>query len=147
MASRGEQRLYHIRKAILEILDAGRVDVVVVEGFSYGSKGAAIVDIGGLGWVIRLALWERAVPYVEVPPACLKKYACGTGGAKKEQVLVQAVHRAGRTFADNNQADAWWLYQMGLAHYAPDHPALVRVPATHIEGLKKVPWVELEGRL
>jgi crossover junction endodeoxyribonuclease RuvC len=101
------------------------------------------VDIGELGGVVRLALWEAKVPFVEIPPSCLKKYATGRGNAGKEDVLQAAVIRSGHTFADNNAADAWWLHQMGLAHYVPESPLLVKVPQLHREGLAKVAWVDV----
>jgi len=115
--------------------------VVVIEGYSFGSKGAAVVNIGELGGVIRCHLWEARMPYVEIPPSCLKKYATGKGNASKDDVLQQAVMRSGHTFTDNNAADAWWLHQVALAYYEPTSPLLVKVPAGNREVLGKVAWI------
>lgn len=139
----GMERLSLIRKRVFGY--ACDVDVVVLEGYSFGSRGAAVVNIGELGGVVRLALYEARIPYVEVPPACLKRYATGRGNASKDDVLQQAVIRSGHAFEDNNAADAWWLWQLGLAHYAPKSPLLVRMPKGNQEGLAGVAWVEARG--
>lgn len=139
------ERLAWIRDRIGQLLGDSKA-LVILEGYSYGSKGAAVVNIGELGGVVRLMLYERGVPTVEIPPACLKKYACGRGNASKEDVLQAGVMRSGRTFADNNACDAWWLHQMGLAYYVPASPLLAKVPAGNREALLKVPWVKLPGK-
>jgi len=138
---RGPERLRFLRDEVLAATLA--VDLVVIEGYSYGSKGAAVVNIGELGGVLRLAIYERGLPLVEIPPSCLKKYVCGHGNAKKEDVLQVLVHRSGRTFADNNAADAFGLWQAALAHYEPEHPMMIRMPAGNRTALEKVPWVDV----
>ena len=79
---------------------------------------------------------------MDIPPTNRARYAAGKGNASKDLVLQQAVFRSGRVFDDNNAADAWWLWQMALAHYEPESRLLVKVPKTHLDGLTKVPWVE-----
>lgn len=140
---RGMPRLVHIRDCVLRLIAESAADVVCVEGYSFGSKGAAVVNIGELGGVIRLALHELALPTVEIPPSCLKKYATGKGNASKDDVLQAGVMRSGHTFTDNNACDAFWLHQMALAHYQPDSQLLVKMPAGNREALVKVPWVEI----
>jgi len=139
---RGPERLQWIRDAIIDRTLAIRL--VVIEGYSYGSKGAAVVNIGELGGVLRLAIYERQIPLVEIPPSCLKKYATGKGNASKDDVLQAGVMRSGHTFADNNACDAWWLHQLALAHYEPDNPLLIKMPAGNREGLKKE-WVAVQA--
>lgn len=138
---RSMERLHHLADEVREMCGLP-IDLVVLEGYSYGSKGAAVVNIGELGGVIRLMLFELGIPYVEIPPACLKKYATGRGNAKKDDVLQAGVMRSGRTFIDNNACDAWWLHQMALAHYEPDSPQLVKVPAINRAALDKVVWAD-----
>ena len=146
---RGMERLLRIRDTVSERIEMpGTVqctDLVVIEGYSYGSKGRAAVSLGELGGIVRMFLWEWGTPYVEIPPSCLKKYLCGKGNAGKDDVLQQAVMRSGRVFGDNNQADAWVMWQMALAHYTPDSPLLVPMPAAHRTALDKIEWTELEG--
>lgn len=138
----GPERLSWLRDAIAQRV--AEADVVAIEGYSYGSKGRAVVSIGELGGVLRLWLYEYGPPYVEIPPACLKRYATGRGNASKDDVLQAAVMRSGHVFVDNNAADAWWLWQAALAHYCPDDPRLVGMPKAHLEALRKVMWPELK---
>jgi crossover junction endodeoxyribonuclease RuvC len=95
-------------------------DLIVIEGFSYGSKGRSVFDIAYLGWRIREEL-ERLrtgdnIPWLEVPPSQLKKFATGQGNANKEIILQQVYKRWGVEFSDNNQADAYVLAQIGRAY-------------------------------
>lgn len=140
---RGMGRLRWIRSAVLERVPG--VDLVALEGYSYGSKGRGVINIGELGGVIRLALHEASIPFVEIPPSCLKRYATGKGNASKDDVLQAGVIRSGHTFIDNNACDAWFLWQLALAHYEPGSPLLVRMPKGNQEGLVKVAWVDVRS--
>jgi hypothetical protein len=66
----------------------------------------------------------------------LKKFATGVGNAKKDAMLVGAV-RAGYAGQDNNEADAFWLRQMGLYHLGA---AEVPLTAYRTEAVQKVAW-------
>lgn len=95
-------------------------DLIVIEGFSYGSKGRSVFDIAYLGWRIREELeWLKEqdnISWLEVPPSQLKKFATGQGNANKEIILQQVYKRWGVEFSDNNQADAYVLAQIGRAY-------------------------------
>lgn len=125
-------RLYYMQPA----------ELVLIEGYSYGSKNGG-ERLGELGGVVRLNLYGRGIPYVEVPPTSLKKYATGVGNASKDAVLISGVKRSGIEFTDNNACDAFWLRQMGLAHYAPDHPELIAMPQLNMTALDVIDWPEL----
>jgi crossover junction endodeoxyribonuclease RuvC len=138
---RGVHRLDYLEARIMGLC-AG-ADAVAIEGYSYGSSNKAH-QIGELGGVVRLGLRRAGVPFVEIPPTCRMKYATGKGQADKDKVLSQAVLRSGRAMS-NDEADAWWLWQMLLAHYWPEDPALVIVPKIHRDALAGVEWVNLKG--
>jgi crossover junction endodeoxyribonuclease RuvC len=136
---RGMARLAWIESVILALVDDA--DLVVIEGYSFGSKGAAVFNIAELGGVVRLALWRRRAPYVEIAPSVVKKLATGKGNAPKEMVLVEAVKRLGYTGSDNNESDALWLRQAALHHY--QLPGRCELPKAHLEALRTVEWPEL----
>ncbi len=140
---KGMQRLAHLRDHLLAVCHGPlgltvRVDLVVIEGYSMGTarQSSHAHGLGELGGVVRLSLWEAGVPYVDVPPACLKKYATGAGNSRKEAVLIAAVKR-GAEVRDNNEADAWWLRAMGMD--ALGFPT-VAVPQLHRKALVTVAW-------
>lgn len=152
----GPERLAWIRDAVLDrcrvhlyrggyapdSTDPDVADLVVLEGYAYGRPNQAH-QIGELGGVIRVALWEARVPYVEVPPAVLKKYATGHGNAGKGEVMASAIRRLGYEGHDDNEADADWLRTMALDHYGLSR---IILPAAHREALGKVDWPELGER-
>lgn len=140
-ARSGAERLFYMQKMIDQATEAA--DVVCLEGYAFGRPNQAH-QIGELGGVVRLTLYARRRPFVEIPPAVVKKLATGNGGAKKEAVLVEAVKRLEYPGADNNCADALWILQAALHHYGL--PGAVRLPKTHLDALAKVKWPEIHPR-
>lgn len=110
--SKGMRRLVEIREALCSAGGLAAADLVVIEGYSYAS-GHQAHQMGELGGWIRLNLHMADIPYVEVAPATLKKFATGKGNAGKDQMVATAA-RSGCPADDNNAVDAWWLYQMAL---------------------------------
>lgn len=90
------------------------VDVhVFLEGYAFARPNQAH-QLGELGGVVRYRLWDAGVPYTDVAPAALKKFATSKGNAKKPDML-DASRRAGYEGSnDDNCVDAWWLRQFGL---------------------------------
>lgn len=112
--------------------------LVVIEDFAFAAKGRAIFDIGGLGWVIRMALHENGIPYALVSPTALKKYATGKGNANKDAMRDAARDRFGMVAGvTSDECDAAWLRAMGLDHLG--HPP-VAMPAVNRAALAKVAW-------
>lgn len=138
-ASRGMERLGWIECAVLRT--AGMADLVVLEGYSFASKGRATFSLGELGGIVRLALWRTGTPFVEVAPGTLKKYATGRGNAGKEEVLAAAIRRLDYQGHDDNEADALWLREMALDYYSGG--ATSRVPKAHRLALGAVEWPEI----
>jgi Holliday junction resolvasome RuvABC endonuclease subunit len=141
---RGFDRIERINSAIWEHFGPGKPSehetVVVIEGYSFGSIGRAVYDIAELGGVTRYLFHERGLRYVEVPPATLKKFATGKGNAGKDEVLAAAIRRFGFAGSNNNEADAWMLFQMGRAAYCS--PPIVPTDYQR-EALAKIEWPEL----
>jgi crossover junction endodeoxyribonuclease RuvC len=133
---RGMPRLRWIRDKVAQCVTLA--DLVVIEGYSYGSKGRAVVNIGELGGVVRLALSDAGVPYVEIPPPCLKKLATGKGNTPKEAVLAAAIQRLGYGGYDHNEADALWLLEAARQQY--ELAGRVSLPQVHLAALAKVQW-------
>lgn len=139
----GTRRLNWFRD---QIIDAGRYyrpDLAVLEGYAYGmARGASQQhSLGELGGVVRLALHDLRIPFVDVAPASLKKYATGRGNAKKEEVLVAAVKRLGYHGSNHNVADAMWLRQMAADHY--ETPGAVQMPKAQRAALEAVEWPQI----
>jgi crossover junction endodeoxyribonuclease RuvC len=135
-ARRGMERLDTIARRVQSL--ARGVELVVIEGPSYASKGSSLFQIAGLNEVVRFMLYRMGVPYVDVPPGTLKKWATGSGAAKKVDMVVTARERYGLCgTTDDNESDAYLLWAM--ARHAYGEP--VREPTKYqTEALGKVNW-------
>lgn len=125
----GAKRLAYFRDAFTDLfVDGGRPQLVVLEGYSYASQNNREV-MGELGGVIRLTFHDTAVTHVVAAPSTRMQYATGKGMAPKEAVMAEAIRRLDYQGQSYDEADALWLREMALAHYAPD--LAVEVPAQH----------------
>lgn len=118
---RGNDRLQFIRERIALRLEGCKG--VGIEGYAMGSKFNREA-MGELGGIIRLLIWERGIPYVNIAPTALKKFATGNGGkGEKGLVMVEVFKRYGISVEDNNQADAIVLAHMAEHHFEGKSPA------------------------
>lgn len=158
--STGPERLAEIRKAVLTATHPAQLgsgprcfecigvenrplffygthpDLVVIEGYSYASGNKAH-DVGEMGGVVRLALYEAGLPFHVVSPSTIKIAACGKGNASKDDVLLAAVRRLDYGGNSKDEADSLWLYRLTM-HALGGEP--LPVPAAHLKALKALPW-------
>ena len=134
-ALRGMARLDVIARHVTDLFAPHPVDLVVIEGYSMGSKGRAVIDLAELGGIIRHRLHCARQPYIEVPPQTLKIYATGSGHADKTGMVVAARERLAYGGIQADEADALWLRAFG--HDLLGTP-LVVLPKTHRRALDAV---------
>ncbi len=94
------------------------------EGYSFSSKGAALFDLGELGGVIDLAIYDlandqlksKAIQYYKIPAGVHKKLVIKNGNAKKgttkaqkQQYLDLITKHTGEVFLDDNIADSYMI--------------------------------------
>lgn len=91
------------------------VDLVVLEGFSFGSRGRALFEIAGLGYLVRYRLKKHGIPFVLVSPSQLKKFVSGVGTAPKSVIIKEIFKRWKFDTNDDNIADACVLAHIGAA--------------------------------
>jgi Holliday junction resolvasome RuvABC endonuclease subunit len=132
---RGMPRIDDIARQVQSL--ARGADLVVIEGYSFGSQGRATFDVAELGGCVRFLLHRLGMQYVDVPPATLKKFATGKGNSPKDAMIAEAIRRFGFAGFDNNEADAYLLWC--LARHAYGVP-VVDVPKVQAEAAGKVAW-------
>lgn len=121
----GYARLRPMAAAVLRLL--AQHDLVIIEGYDPHPRGyLALVRAAEIGGMVRAGLVELNIPFIDVPPSTLKKFACGKGNAPKPDV-VEAARAAGANPSSDDEADAFWLQSIG------------RTLARSLEGLQAVP--------
>lgn len=132
----GDRRYVRIRDAIEHYLCQAtswrgqtrqiRYDLAMIEAVPpYATSTASLERVHG---VAREVLARYGVPFVYVSPTTLKLYAVGDGKAEKQQ-MIDALPPALAKTATDDEADAWWLADMGrtaggdivLWHTLPEH--------------------------
>lgn len=86
-------------------------DIIVIEGFGFATQQG--IQLGGIGWGIRMALARRGFKYIEVAPGQLKKFATGKGNTKKENMILPIHKNWGFEHSSDNVRDAYVLAQIG----------------------------------
>jgi crossover junction endodeoxyribonuclease RuvC len=114
-------------------------DLIVIEGFSYGSKGRSLFDIAYLGWRIREDLEQLkvdgGVPWIEPAPDSVKKFASNKGTSTKDVMIKEVYKRWGFDTDSDDLADAYVLAQIGRA-YLGDTEGLTAFQQEVITNLK-----------
>ncbi|HEX2905049.1 MAG TPA: hypothetical protein VHO01_16465 [Jatrophihabitans sp.] len=91
--------------------------LAVIESPSFGSKGGAAHERGGLWWGVAGTLADMAVPIATVAPTSRALYATGNGRADKKEVIAAVRGRHPEVdIPDDNVADALTLAAMGARH-------------------------------
>jgi crossover junction endodeoxyribonuclease RuvC len=137
------QRLMEIRSEILNVTLTNEIRAAVIEGYAFGARNSQAHKIGELGGVIRLALFEAGIPYVEVPPTSRAKFATGRGNAAKTEVISAVSARTGIIWVGkgaDDMCDAWLLEEMGWTSLGMGH---YDWPKLSMDSLKNVDWSPL----
>jgi crossover junction endodeoxyribonuclease RuvC len=103
-----------------KIAEDFKPDLILIEGYSYGSSGRAIISLAELGIMVRDRLSGTST-LVEVPPTTLKKFITGKGNASKVQIASTLAKKYDISFTSDNHADAYGLAQLGLAYFKPEN--------------------------
>ena len=84
---KGPKRLDLISSTIADTVKEEKIDVVIIEGYSFASRSGQAFSIGELGGVVRTTLYRMGIPFIEIPPTCRAKFATGKGNASKNEVV------------------------------------------------------------
>jgi len=136
-SSRGDARLPDLGRAFRHQLRAWPVALMVLELPGRFKSADAALGVGMAHGIVREILAEFRVPVAFIAPAVLKMFATGKGNADKAEMVIAAnqarnADGTGQEITDHNQADAWWLRQMGLWKYGARH--LDEIGATDFDG-------------
>lgn len=112
-------RIIRYRKLISRVLEClhplGMPDVILLEGYSFGSKGSAVITMGEFGGLLRESLFDHYMDSIkEVSPTTLKQFATGSGKGNKDLVMAHVAKRWGVIYQTSDEADAYVLARIGM---------------------------------
>lgn len=110
------ERVRQMRDFVVgDILDFGTpVDFVMKEAIGTSMVWTAISIAKGHA-LIEDELVRRGIPFAEIAPNTLKKFATGNGLSTKSQMSVAAAKLGYDGDGQEDAMDAWWVRQVGLA--------------------------------
>lgn len=123
----GVERLEAIQDWVSAVLgdfrQVGKINGVALEGYAPGSKFGREIA-GELGAAVKMQLRKSlsgpaGYPHI-VQPSTLKKFATGSGAAKKEQIILAVFKKYGIEAKTNDEADAIVLAKMAQALDFPE---------------------------
>ena len=110
LARKGEhegRRLERLREYLHKCHDAWGIDRIGCEDASFGSNNRhTAATHNELKGIVKLVCYEREIEVVWVNPSTLKKWATGSGRAKKPEMIRAAHTHYGIETDDDNIADA-----------------------------------------
>lgn len=144
VSSKGPQRLINISESIGNLIIEFKIDVVILEGYSFASRNSQAHSIGELGGVVRVMLYRMGIPYVEIPPTCRAKFATGKGNASKNEVISSISAKTGIIWKNpgaDDKCDAWVLEEMALAKTGVQRH---QWPKANLDALNNVDWSAID---
>lgn len=111
-------------------------DKVLIEGFSYGSRGAGVSKMYGIGWMFRIMLEQEKFKWGEVAPTIVKKFGSGKGSAKKEDLILPVYKKWGFESNNNDITDAYIIARMMWSMY--NHENLLCYEKESLKGIEEV---------
>lgn len=128
-------RFMKLTEKVLKYLDPA-TDKILIEGFSFGSRGKSVSVMFGLGWCMRIYFEQLGFQWQEVPPTSLKKFASNKGNAKKEHLVLPVFKKWGFESDSNDIIDAFVLAKMAWSMYNPEN--LLEYEKEVLRKIKKV---------
>lgn len=118
--------------------------LVVLEGPAYGANVGSVWDRAGLWCAVVDALDHLGVPYVDVAPARVKKFAADKGSADKAAVAAGMVRLWGERVepVNDNEFDALALASLGAIRVARRQLPIV-VLERHLAVVSSIVWPEV----
>lgn len=124
-------------------------DIITIEGFGFATQQG--IQLGGIGWGMRMSLTRRGFKYYEVAPNAVKKFVGVTGftgevgnkkrltGAEKKKAVMKAVKdHYGFSHKSDNVVDAYILAQIARIMYQFNRPDFIGCPVYQAEVVKSI---------
>lgn len=100
---------------VVSICNQKRVQLALIENYSFGSLGKGKTVLAELGGVVKLALQQSGVPFILVAPPSWKLCILGNGHIAKVDIKLKVYKAFKVDFSDKAQdeCDAFALWKLG----------------------------------
>jgi len=112
-----EDRIIQLEKEFKFVANIRQLKKLYIEGPSYASKGAFMLQMGALHFYLRIFFRKNNIEYKVITPGTIKKFITGKGTAKKDLMLLKVYKKFGVEFEDDNLCDAYSLARLALEEY------------------------------
>ena len=92
-------RYRYISSLAIDVMDYYDVAAVFIEDYAYAATGR-VFNIGENTGILKNRLTRKDIPFYEIPPTVVKKYATGRGNANKELMLANFITTTGIDIKD-----------------------------------------------
>lgn len=106
---------YYATGQLWELLEKPITLICIEKPFNIAGTGRALIELLG---IVKCKLYELDIPFLEVAQMTLKKFATGTGTAKKSDMAVSAWKKH-KFEGSEDEVDAFWLAMLGLCIHNP----------------------------
>jgi len=106
--SKGTERLVEIRDKLKTIIESVKPTVIVMENYSFGTKGRAF-PMGELGGTIKVLCHDLNIKLIIILPSHLKKFMTSKGNSEKSLMLLSVYKNYNFETDNDNIADAFSL--------------------------------------
>jgi len=141
--SMGVARLIELKGLLASFLkrQSEPPSLIIVEGYSFGSRLGQAFSLGEWGGVLRVSLVEGSfAPWMDVPPTRARKLMCGKGNLPKIMVPKEAYKKWGVDFSSDDLYDAYVLARVGLSYtiFSVDPSKVTKAEAEILKDLVKI---------
>lgn len=115
----GGMRFVILRRFLEQLFETTKPTMLAYEEVRRHLGVDAAHVYGGIIAVVQAVCEERKIPYLGIPVATVKKFATGSGNAKKEAMISAANTKWKKNYAakDNNEVDARWIAECAARDY------------------------------
>lgn len=111
---KGAKRLADLGEQLTAFLAQHKPELAAIEGYAYAKKFGREA-LGEWGGIARYVMEQLSIPFIEIPPTQLKKYATGRGDSSKPRVIVGVYKLWGAEFDTDDEFDAYVLARIAQA--------------------------------
>lgn len=112
---KGARRLRAVKLQVGKVIDYAEPVAVFYENYAFGARGNNMFNIGELGGVLQLDLWERGLTVYLINPKTLKEAITGKGNADKPAMRQAVYELYGFVIDQEDEVDAFCLMAFGEA--------------------------------